>query len=375
MKQIAIQVVDSLNAAVTGLTDTTIDVRVSPYDAGNKITGLTVTEIGTGGNYTIAGATDWYENVRLYINTGSGFVLQSWFGTQDFGDMELGFVADNGTQTIAGAKTFSSVVTCSTAASSSNHLIRYGEAVRVTGAQTIASVKAFEEYPVKSFETSYVAPNSDYQLVPKKYVDDQTSGQEGTVQSTYKIKLLPTRSTLDEYSRTTMESCNSYLAGLTDISTRTGIINVESLGQATNTINLDDGTNQWISAGVFIEGEGNKPILNRRGANTSLTVAGGIINCRIKDGTVGTPVVSSRTYTNFTFKDCEFDVPDDTDTTFITCKFLGINKFKGAAGQAITLTNCTGDMFWYNDTVADTVVITGTQPADVRSVTSANFNW
>jgi len=375
MKQIAIQVVDSLNVAVTGLTDTTIDVRVSPYGAGDKITGLTVTEIGTGGNYTIAGATDWYENVRLYINTGSGFVLQSWFGTQDFGDMELGFVADNGTQTVAGAKTFSSVVACSTAASSNTHLMRYGETVRIADSQSITGLKGFVLFPYKSYESvSELIPSALSEFGTKYYIDTVLGGAISMVQSDYLIRLMPSR-TSDDYSKTTGELCNSYLAGLTDISTRTGVVLVEPLGQATNTINLDDGTSQWISAGVFYVGVGNKPILNRRAPNSSLTATGGIINCRIKDGATGIPVVASRAYTNFTFKDCEFDIPDETDVTFTTCKFIGINKLKTIPGNTITLTNCTGDMFWYNDTVAATVVITGTQPCDVRSVTSANLNW
>ena len=329
---------------------------------------------GTNGIYLCSFIGNAYEAAQLWIDG----VYQSTWGTKYIGDIDEEYLSkdDASSQTMSGAIAMgSNKITGLAAGTTSGDAVRYEQVVRLTDSQTVAGSKGFSSFPYKTYDTvADLIPSALSEFGTKYYIDTVLGGAISMVQSDYLIRLMPSR-TSDDYSKTTGELCNSYLAGLTDISTRTGVVLVEPLGQATNTINLDDGTSQWISAGVFYVGVGNKPILNRRAPNSSLTATGGIINCRIKDGATGIPVVASRAYTNFTFKDCEFDIPDETDVTFTTCKFIGINKLKTISGNTITLTNCTGDMFWYNDTVSATVVITGTQPCDVRSVTSANLNW
>lgn len=372
MLECTLRVANSSNVGTTGLTGTNIKFRRSPFGSGDEITIAGVSG-GTNGIYLCSFIGVPYQAAQLWIDG----VYQSTWGTKYIGDISEEYLSkdDTSSQTMAGAIAMgSNKITGLAAGTTNGDAVRYEQVVRTASDQTVAGVKSFSSFPKKSYENlSDLNPSNVDDFATKHYVDEQTSGQEGTVQSTYKIKLLPTRSTLDEYSRTTAELCNSYLSGLASISTRTGTMLVESLGVASNTIDLDDGTSQWISAGVWIVGQGSKPILNRRAPNSSLTVAGGIVNCRIKDGAVGSPVVSSRAYTNFTFQDCEFDVPDETDITFNTCKFLGINKLKSASDNTITLSNCTGDAFWHNDDITPT--ITGTRPIDVRAVTAANLNW
>lgn len=366
---ISIMIFTASGTDVVLATSGSYDLRADPFTS----TGIVGTYSGGTWNFTGLDDTVGY---KLY-NTSTGNEVENFTGggdnTRKFfdGDLQLYLKKSGGTMTGAIAMG-GNKITGAGAASANGDLTRYEQVWRTTGAQTgLSGTKVTTD--LIYYSPSDITITGDGALTSKKYVDDLFGGAVGVVQSGYKIKLIPTRATNDTYSKNTAELCNAYLSGLTDISTRTGTILVESLGQASNTINLDDGTSQWISPGVWYVGQGSKPILNRRAPNGSLTVAGGIVNCRIKDGAAGVPVVSSRTYVNFTFQDCEFDVPDETDITFTTCKFLGINKLKSASGNTITLTNCTGDMFWYNDLITPTV--SGTQPADVRAVTGANFNW
>lgn len=214
-------------------------------------------------------------------------------------------------------------------------------------------------------------PVSNGDLTSKYYVDTLFAGVIGVVQSTYMVKLLPSRTAEDTYSKQTAEKCYTYLSALTDIATRFGAILVEPLAQAGNLINLDDGTTQWIGNGVFYHGIGNKPTLNRRAPNSSLTVTNaGLINCHILDNNV----VSARAYTGFTFENCTMDIPDLTDVSFTNCKFKGVNKFKSDGGGELTMSNCTGDIFIYNDSIG-TVTLSGTQPAQVLSTAATNFDY
>lgn len=349
------------------VTSGSYDLRVSPYSS----SGIAGSHSG-GGNWTFASVDDT-ASYKLY-NTAAGTEVTSITGggtnTLSFYDTDLGgVVKTTGTQTIGGDKTFSSPPKSSTAASATTELMRYDETVRTSGNQTgIAGTKVVTGS--WSYSPSTFTISGDGQFTSKKYVDDLFGSAVGVIQSTYMIKCLPSRTTEDIYAKQTVEKCNTYLSALTDISTRTGTILIEPLAQASNLINLDDGTSQWISAGVYIEGVGSKPILNRRAPNSSLTVAGGIINCHILDNNV----VSARAYTNFTFENCTFDVPDATDVTFTTCKFKGVNKFKSDGGGDLTMSNCTGDIFIYNDSIG-TVSITGTQPAQVISTSASNFDY
>ena len=368
MKQIAIQVRNSSNVAVTGLTISSFSIRVSPYGTGDAISGLSCTEIGSQGNYVISGATDWYENIKVFADTGSGMAEQTWIGVQDFGDMTLGFVTDNGTQTIGGAKTFSSVVVCSTPATSSTHLIRYGEALRTTGNQaSTTGIKTFVDSI--GYTTATAVISNEWQFPHRKYVDDLFAGSTGVVQSTYTVKLLPTRTTEDRFSQTTPEKCNTYLSGLSNIATYRGTMLIEGLGQASNAINLDDGTSQWITDGVDIVGL-NRPTLTRRGYNSSLTFLtsyGSLNGVKLVDSSA----VASRTYINFVFNDCWFYV-NATEMAFTTCKFYNC-VFQFAGGETVTFSNCTGSGLTYNDDAS--VTFTGTQPANVISTNTANIGF
>lgn len=103
---ISIRVINSSGVAVTGLTSTEIKLRYSPYTS--DAAGLSVSEIGSQGNYIIYPVTT-YGEVELWI---SG-VKQTWFGRQLVGCGSDYFATLGTAQTVSGTKTFSGVLVLS----------------------------------------------------------------------------------------------------------------------------------------------------------------------------------------------------------------------------------------------------------------------
>jgi len=350
------------------VTSGSYDLRVSPYSS----SGIAGSHSG-GGNWTFASVDDT-ASYKLY-NTAAGTEVTSITGggtnTLSFYDTDLGgVVKTTGNQTVAGVKTFSSAPKSSTAASATTELIRWDEAVRLADTQTITGQKYFQTtggvIPIILSPSTTGYPSNQGHIVTKYYVDTVFNGVIGVVQSSYMVKLIPSRTTEDAYSRPTVEKCNTYLSGLSNISTYRGTMLIEALGQASNAINVDDGSSNWISAGVDIVGF-NRPILTRRGYNSSMTFNASISGVKIVDSSA----VASRTYVNFTFNDVWFYV-NATEMQFTTCKFYNC-VFQFAGGEAVTFSNCTGSGLTYNDD-AD-VTFSGTQPANVISTNTANIGF
>lgn len=101
MTEVILRIINSNGEPVTGLTASNIKFRKSPYGSGNEITGLTVTESGTQGNYKITGFSSW-QKAKLYINV----IFQEWWGEQFTGDPANNFVDFSSAQQVSGQKTF-----------------------------------------------------------------------------------------------------------------------------------------------------------------------------------------------------------------------------------------------------------------------------
>lgn len=86
-------------AAVTGQREN-LALRVSPYAGGDVIGGLTVSEIGSQGNYKFTGFGAYYQDVKVFLN---GSELTS-FGIFDVGDPDDNYLSTSKTtaQTLAG---------------------------------------------------------------------------------------------------------------------------------------------------------------------------------------------------------------------------------------------------------------------------------
>lgn len=357
---------------VQPITTGSYDLRVTPFSS----VGIAGTHTGSG-MWAFTGIDDTAE-YKLYDTAGATeFTAFTGGGanTRSFYDSSLsGYLALSGGTMTGNIAMGSNKITGLSAGSTNGDSVRFEQAILTTGTQTKAGQMYFDTtgsvIPIILQPSTTGYPTNQGHVATKYYVDVALGSVVLPVQSTYMIKCLPSRSTDDTYSKGTVEKCNTYLSNLTSISTRTGTILIEPLAQTGNIINVDDGSSNWISDGVFIHGIGSKPVLNRRGYNSSMTFTGGVINCHILDNNV----VSARAYTNFTFEDCTFDIPDATDLTFTTCKFKGVNKFKSDGGGTLTMSNCTGDIFIYNDSIG-TVSITGTQPAQVISTSANNFDY
>lgn len=365
MLEATIRVANSSNVGTTGLTGTNIKFRRSPFGSGDEITIAGVSG-GTNGIYLCSFIGVPYQVAQLWIDG----VYQATWGSKFIGDVSEEFLSkdDTASQTMAGAIAMgTNKITGLGAGTANGDAVRWEQAGVITEARTITGVWTFDNaIPRVNSPTTTGYPTSNVHLTNKYYVDTLFAGAVGVVQSTNLIKCLPTRSTEDNYSKTTVEKCNAYLSGLSNIATYRGTMLIEALGQTGNAINLDDGSSDWISAGVDIVGL-NRPVLTRRGYNSSLTVDGSLSGVKIVDDTV----VSSRAYVNFTFKDCWFYV-NSTEIAFTTCKFYNC-VFQFSVGDTVTFSNCTGSGLTYNDDAS--VTFTGTQPANIISTNTANIGF
>jgi len=112
---ISLKLVNADNTPNTGEASN-ITFRRSPFTEGNVISGLTVTEVGVTGNYTVEGFST-FERVKYYL---SG-IEQTWWGgangkyvgniTAYITSLLTGYVTIATGQTISGIKNFSSLTT------------------------------------------------------------------------------------------------------------------------------------------------------------------------------------------------------------------------------------------------------------------------
>lgn len=347
-------------------TSGSYDLRVTPFST----TGIVGVHQGAGvWNFTGLSDTAGYKLYNTATNnevagfTGGGTNTRVFFD----GDLQTYLKLAGGTMTGAIAMG-SNKITGLAEGTANGDAVRYEQVMRLTGNQAgIDGIKTFDD--AIGYSSASEVISNEWQFPHRKYVDDLFAGSTGVVQSTYTVKLLPTRTTEDRFSQTTVEKCNTYLSGLSNIATYRGTMLIEGLGQASNAINLDDGTSQWITDGVDIVGL-NRPTLTRRGYNSSLTFLtsyGSLNGVKLVDSSA----VSARTYINFVFNDCWFYV-NATEMAFTTCKFYNC-VFQFAGGETVTFSNCTGSGLTYNDDAS--VTFTGTQPANVISTNTANIGF
>lgn len=327
-----------------------LQLRIFDYSA----VAYTATEISPG-IYKFTNVVD--DTYRLFIDGG----WASDYGTFQIND-EFPVVRSN----IAMG---SFKLTGLAAGAAAGESVRYEQVIRTDGDQTIVAgaTKTFNELPrlINPTTGDPYLPTDNSEPTCKLYVDELFGGSTGVVQSPYLVKCIPLRTINDQYSRTTIEGCRTYLAGLSNITTYRGIIFLEPSGNtADNTFNLTTGL--WNSNGIDIFGVG-RPQLVLSSSNSSMTSDTEISNCVIKDD-VSSNGALNRTWINFTFKDCDF-LLNNMLVQMTTCNFMGINRFKLTTGATLTLTNCKGTEVIHNDDITPTV--TGTQPA---RITGTNIN-
>lgn len=268
--------------------------RVSPYGGGDVIAGLTFTETpSSSGVYVVTGFTTRYPSAKLFLSGTE----QTGYGIQNIGDDENYFVDKTSAETIAGIKTFTVPPVGSTASTADTQYIRHGEAVRITSNQTIDGIKSFEDYPVKVYEVSYVAPTDSGQFTPKQYVDEAiaANGVEAFQESVNKVRVSP------EFTDIANRDYGVLVDGVLSFNTpsNTNRCLVEVVGQS----NL-----QYILAGsgslvnyVNVIGSGHHIQVCYRDATA--TAAMRIENQTVIFGT-HSGAVGARTYTNIEFHNC-----------------------------------------------------------------------
>lgn len=173
--EILLRVLNSSGVGITGLHRGNIKFRYAPSYGSTDTIDITLTEIGTQGNYRATGFTT-YQLTKLYINA----VEQTWWGIQRTGDITTYFGALTTANTWSGVNTWTGT------------LSTFSGAVNATGTVVIDS--AF----ISSSSTQYIAndPASNTAYVWKlwitsNYLDTsylKSSGSYIVIPSGYKLK-------------------------------------------------------------------------------------------------------------------------------------------------------------------------------------------
>lgn len=154
---------DTTGAPVLGKASVTV-VKDS---GGTPIAGLTVTQVGSQGNYKITGFTDWYDLITVWIDG----VLQGSYGIQNAGDPINKFINKSGTLAFTADQPMGShKLTGLSAGTSAGHSVRFEQVVKNTGNENISGLKVFTDF----LPFSNVVPVSGGDLINKTYLDVRT---------------------------------------------------------------------------------------------------------------------------------------------------------------------------------------------------------
>lgn len=230
-----------------------------------------------------------------------------------------GIVAKTGTQTgIAGAKTFTGMQTYS---AGTTHNIN-------------SSGTGSTYYPVLAYSDGYVAPQSDYELSPKKYVDDQIAEVEATpyTESLTRVRVI------QEVTAETGKIYNSVSAAAlyfgSPAETKQCLIDIVSTGTGSQYMTVSHSS---LISYVHLRGDKRvNLILGVSGASTTKTMT--LSGMTIWMGANSGDITTDRTYTNFTFENC--DIYAYKNLTFTNCKLKNVRIFQ-SSGFGVTLTGTT----------------------------------
>ncbi len=331
-----------------------LDFRVSPYGSGEIISGLTFTEIGTQGNYKATGIGAYYKDVKLFLSGTE----QTAFGIQDIGSNDYNFVELTGNETIGGVKTFSSPPVSSNPATTSNELIRYGQAGKLAVANIWTMDNVFQEIPRTQAGRTY--DGSDRELVDVEKLIAELSGFVGVVTSSQQIKLLPSRSINDTFSQQTLAGS---ISQLDTSSSKRGNIIIECINTAGNVYSVADDEN-WIAARIDLTGH-NKPKIDLTlSPLNALSVDTKMNNIYLYyNGSL------AYSFTSFKFENC--DLYFAQNLTLVNPVFTGVNRIRLGAGKTLTLTNSTGTIVYHNDDI--TLSKSGTQCGEIKAIATADL--
>ena len=352
---LSFRVLNTSNEGVTGLTDTNVKFyNLSDVEQSYS----TLTEIGLGW-YSATGFSAYCPQVKMKINAvpqQSSYAMMITDGNLPAENIT------SGTLNVARLPTAIPIANLSDASVTDDEFKRlagvtsaiqtqFSGKVGTSGNESIAGIKTFTNSAKFTVDTgvspsiypqvvSYEAPTEDVHLAPKAYVDGVVGSITGVVQSNKCIKLVEHLAN-SNYSRSTIESCVTYLTGAGVTSKYRGLIIIEMGGSSPYSGNEITATGSlWFANYVDITALTKvKLIINNSGA--SLTGASILRNLHLYDNSEK----AAQSFTNFTFEDCIID-NSYADYTFTNCKFrnviikgLATIELAGCRGSGI-LTNC-----------------------------------
>lgn len=176
--ELAFVFVDGSGNPVTGLTDANIKFKAIPY-TGSYMTGLTVTEHGTQGNYKVTGFTT-FQLVKCYIND----IEQTWLGQIQSGDAGSTFLPlTGGTMTgVINMGTQRIEALADPNSSDDAFPLSYGDAryAQNSAAEVITGTWSFDQATFASpyISSTITVPSSDM-LIWKAYADANYMSSSG----------------------------------------------------------------------------------------------------------------------------------------------------------------------------------------------------
>jgi len=246
--------------------------------------------------YNISNAVQIQVDALIEKTSGSGVTIDGVL-IKDSLDVS-GIVATTGNQTIAGIKTWSGV--------------------QMWGAASIFT----DYYPKMDFNAGYAAPTADYELAPKKYVDDEISTLSVTPyqESTNRVRVIPNGTGQTGKVYTTVASAIAYFGS--PAATKQCTVDIISTGVASQYLTVNS------SALVnYVHLRGNSNLNNLSGTafagliisgSASVTKTMTFENLTLYFG--ANDIATDRTYNSMTFKNCVIFAWKNT--TFVNCKFL-----------------------------------------------------
>jgi len=325
---VAIQVIDANGSPVTGLTSSEIKFRKSPYGSGDEIPNISVTEVGSQGNYVC-----WYfstfQLTRLFING----VQQNWFGEQFTGDpgnlfYKLDGSNDNnrwvhttGNEQIFGQKSFMNLTSFLGGFNNYTYDASMGNKKIKNLADPVDNTDAAnKQWVLDQINTIQIIPYQESPNIVRLIV--------GGTQETGKV-----------YTSWPMAMwyCKQFAGD-----TRRYTIEIKGTGTTTTHIEINSGGISGLvpfENYISIKGENQNIFLDAVDGNSYLVTLGKVI---VENVTIFCNTESAAlSFNGFIFKDCVFDMTSIEQLEIINSAFRGDNVFK--IEGTLKLTNCRGN--------------------------------
>lgn len=314
---------------------------------------LTITEVGTTGQYLISGFGDtgvssYYPDCKLYLST----VEQTSFGVRDLGDPSARFldlITTTEQDVLSNIDMNSKLIKGLAAASNSGEAVRFEQAILTTGSQTKLGQLIFDStgsvVPSITAPTGTGAPTASGHLTNKAYVDAQIASIEivSAPVSVNKVIVIPELDVVTGRNYQDLE--NATLSFASPGTSNRCQVDVWGMGASASFLPITSGA---LRANVGYNGLGRHIRIAPEETSKS-----GVIrfeDCTVIFGNFG-GAATARSYTSFEFYNCNIDYYQALTLTTATIENC---RFRGSSTNAVTLGGaCYVKSTTFNNAITD----------------------